>query len=59
VDKPPLDVFEWVLANPQASGAVLEMLPLERDGRNECYRVRATYASGMVKDYWLVTASYR
>ncbi len=59
VDKPPLDVFEWVLANPQASGAVLEMLPVERDGRSECYRVRASYASGMVKDYWLDTASYR
>jgi len=51
------EIFEWVLADPEACGATLTMLPVERVGREECYRVRATYADGNVRDFWLDTAS--
>jgi hypothetical protein len=53
----PQDVFEWVLVDPEACGATLEMLPLERVGRDECYRVRASYADGTIRDFWLDTTT--
>jgi hypothetical protein len=49
--------FEWVIANPEACGAKLEFLPMERSERMEYYRVKAVYLDGTMKDYWLDAAS--
>jgi hypothetical protein len=49
----PPDMFEWVLCSPESCGAVLEMLPTVRDGRQEYYRVMARFADGTTKEYWL------
>jgi hypothetical protein len=54
----PGDVFEWVIASPESCGATLELLPLERLERSENYHVRATFASGVVKDYYIDTMTF-
>lgn len=53
----PGPVFDWVLANPAAVGAELEFLPVERSDRSEAYHVRARYADGRLKDYYLNTVT--
>jgi hypothetical protein len=54
----PSDVFEWVIANPEGCGATLELLPVERSERAEYYHVRAKFADGRQKDYFLDTTSF-
>ena len=54
----PPDVFEWVIADPEACGAKLEMLPVERSERSELYHIRATFNDGRVKNYYLDTTSF-
>lgn len=53
----PGPMFDWVIANPSAAGATLEFLPVERQDRLERYHIRATYANGRVKDYFLDTTT--
>lgn len=55
----PEGVFESLLVDPRASGAVLERLPDETLQRDECYVVRATLPSGHTKTYWLEKRSMR
>ena len=57
-DDMPADVFEWVIANPDSCGAKLEMLPVERSERSECYHIAAHFANGKVKDYFVDTTTF-
>ena len=53
----PGQMFEWTIANPESCGATLEFLPVERAERAEYYRIKAKYADGRIKNYWLDTAT--
>jgi hypothetical protein len=52
-------LFDWTILDPNRCGASLELLPSETVGSVPCYRVKATFASGAVRDFWFETATLR